>query len=471
MNNSVFFKSFKFYYLVLFIFFVAQLASGQERPNIIFIMADDLGYAELGSYGQKQIKTPHLDQLASEGMKFSQFYSGSSVCAPARSVLMTGMHTGHTRVRGNFGKGGVVGLAGNKGRVPIKSKDVTVAEVLKTKGYKTGMIGKWGLGEPNTTGEPNKQGFDYFYGFLNQRRAHSYFPEYLWENNKKVILEGNEDQKKTQYTHDLFAEKTMSFLDKNHKSPFFLYLPLCIPHGKYEIPDNGIYSNKEGWTEKQKIYAAMVSKMDETVGRILDRLKKLGIEENTYIFFTSDNGAAEVENDWKLFESSGIYRGMKRDPYEGGIRVPLIAWHPKKIKANTSSDQIGYFADFLPTIADLAGVDPIVKVDGVSISSVLHGKGNKIKERYLYWEFYEKKGWRATRFGKWKAIQKNMHKGDQGAIEVYDLENDPSEKNDISSVNSKVLKKAKRIFEEAHVPSEHYVWKFLNKGDIEVYNK
>ena len=188
MNNSVFFKSFKFYYLVLFIFFVAQLASGQERPNIIFIMADDLGYAELGSYGQKQIKTPHLDQLASEGMKFSQFYSGSSVCAPARSVLMTGMHTGHARVRGNFGKGGVVGLAGNKGRVPIKSKDVTVAEVLKTKGYKTGMIGKWGLGEPNTTGEPNKQGFDYFYGFLNQRRAHSYFPEYLWENNKKVNI-------------------------------------------------------------------------------------------------------------------------------------------------------------------------------------------------------------------------------------------------------------------------------------------
>ena len=293
---------------------------------------------------------------------------------------------------------------------------------------------------PNTTGEPNKQGFDYFYGFLNQRRAHSYFPEYLWENNKKVILEGNEDQKKTQYTHDLFAEKTMSFLDKNHKSPFFLYLPLCIPHGKYEIPDNGIYSNKEGWTEKQKIYAAMVSKMDETVGRILDRLKKLGIEENTYIFFTSDNGAAEVENDWKFFESSGIYRGMKRDPYEGGIRVPLLI-KPANYSGearNIAEPIIGH--DFYPTLLSMAGIEieKNIVLDGVDLSPLIH-KNKPLEREDLFWHYphYGNQGGDPSsiiREGKWKLIKY----WETGFYELYDLNKDIGERDDIILDNPRI---------------------------------
>ena len=247
---------------LMLICFLFQSIIAQEKPNIIFIMADDLGYGEVGSYGQKLIQTPNIDRLSAKGIQFSDFYSGAAVCAPARSVLMTGLHTGHTRVRGNFGKGGVIGLAGKAGRVPIKEEDLTVAEVLQDRGYHTGMIGKWGLGEPNTTGEPNQKGFDYFYGFYNQRRAHLYYPEYLWENTQKIILHGNEKDQRNQYTHNLFADKAINFIDRNHQKPFFLYLPVCIPHSRYELPDNGIYTYKKGWNEKQKKYAAMVTRLD-----------------------------------------------------------------------------------------------------------------------------------------------------------------------------------------------------------------
>ena len=331
--------------LLLMIMF-SSLIFAQEKPNIIFIMADDLGYGDLGVYGQQLIKTPNIDKLSDDGIKFTDYYSGASVCAPARSVLMTGLHLGHTRVRGNFGKGGVRGLAGNEGRVPLKDIDLTIAEVLQDEGYSTGMIGKWGLGEPKTSGEPNKKGFDYFYGFYNQRRAHSYYPEYIWENTKKVKLYGNENEQNHQYTHNLFADKAINFIDRNQHTPFFLYLPVCIPHNRYELPDKGIYIHKKGWTNLQKKYAAMITRLDETVGRIVKRLEALGIADNTYIFFTSDNGPAEIESEWEIFNSNGIYRGMKRDPYEGGIRVPYIVYHPKKIVSGLESNQVGYFADF-----------------------------------------------------------------------------------------------------------------------------
>jgi len=438
---------------------VQQQESAGEKPNIIFIMADDLGYGDLGAYGQELIKTPNIDQLAKEGMRFTQCYSGSSVCAPARSVLMTGMHAGHTRVRGNFGIGGVKGLAGIDGRVPLKAEDITIAEILQKAGYKTVMVGKWGLGEPNTAGEPNKQGFDEFYGFLNQRRAHSYYPEFIWENQEKKLLK-NRDSIKVDYTHDLFVGKAIDFIQKNQNDPFFLYIPLCIPHNNYEVPDLGIYEDKP-WETDAKAYAAMISRMDAGVGRIMKKLKEIGMDENTIVFFTSDNGAAESSQLWKIFESNAPLRGVKRDPYEGGIRVPMIVRYPDKVSGGVKNDLPWYFADILPTLAEIANTEHTVKVDGKSIVTSLYGGEQELDSRYMYWEFYEKDGWRATRFGDWKAIQHDMHKREHKAIELYDLKSDLGESVNLASEYPEIVQKAKEIFEDAHHPSEHYVWKYL----------
>lgn len=439
----------------------ASLTDEISKPNIIFIMADDMGYADAGAYGQKIIKTPHIDQLAHEGMRFTQCYSGSSVCAPARSVLMTGQHTGHTHVRGNFGLGGVVGLGGGKGRVPLRKEDVTVAQLLKNAGYATGMVGKWGLGEPNTTGEPGKKGFDEFYGFLNQRRAHTYYPDYIWKNKEKVML-NNKDGKGTDYTHDLFADYTIDFVKRHKDKPFFLYIPFCIPHDAYELPDNGEYENM-AWDEDAKAYAAMISRMDKNVGRIMQTLDETGIDDNTYVFFTSDNGAAQSSVDWGLFDSNAPLRGIKRDPYEGGMRVPMIVRNPKSIAAGKTSDLAWYFADVLPTLAEIAGTPAPENIDGVSVLPTLQGKSLDLSDRYMYWEFYEKQGWRATHFGDWKAIQNKMNLGDQEPIELYNLKDDISEKHNVAELHPEIVSKAAEIFKKAHVPSEHFVWKYLQK--------
>lgn len=433
-----------------------------SKPNIIFIMADDLGYADLGCYGQKLIQTPHIDQLAKEGMRFTQCYSGSSVCAPARSVLMTGMHTGHTRVRGNFGLGGVRGLAGIEGRVPLQADDVTVAELLQTAGYRTGMIGKWGLGEPNTEGEPNSQGFDEFFGFLNQRRAHSYYPDYIWKNREKGMLTGNQDGKGTDYTHDLFTNQAVDFIRRNQDDPFFLYIPLCIPHNKYELPDLGMYEDKE-WDADAKSYAAMISRMDNSIGQIMKTLTETGIDDNTIVFFTSDNGAAGSTQTWKIFDSNAPLRGIKRDPYEGGIRVPMIVRYPHTIAAGTTSDLPWYFADVLPTLAELTDVSTPEAIDGKSILATLMGEKQDFSERVMYWEFYEQAGWRATRFGEWKAIQHEMHKEVHQPIEIYNLADDIGETNNLAAQEPDKVKEAEHIFSDSHVPSTHYVWKYLAK--------
>ena len=441
-----------------------------SKPNIVFIVADDMGYADAGCYGQQKIKTPNIDQLAAEGLRFTQCYSGSSVCAPARSVLMTGLHTGHTRVRGNFGLGGVLGLAGNNGRVPLKEEDITIAEMLKDSGYKTAMIGKWGLGEPNTTGHPNQQGFDEFYGFLNQRRAHSYYPDYIWNNSEKVILSGNKDGKGKDYTHDIFAEKALDFIDRNKENPFFLYLPLCIPHSRYELSDLGEYADKD-WPADAKAYAAMISRMDNSVGRIMARLKEAGISDNTYVFFTSDNGAAESSKEWNLFNSNAPLRGVKRDPYEGGIRVPMIVRFPKKIEAGTTSDAPWYFADVFATLAEIAGTPPPQELDGISILASMHGQSQQLDDRFMYWEFYEKKGWRAVRFGNWKAVQNEMHAKEHLPIELYNLDKDIGETDNIANEHPDLIKKAEQLFAEAHTPSEHYVWKHLLKDNAKEYDQ
>lgn len=424
------------------------------KPNIVFIMADDLGYGELGCYGQKEIKTPFIDRLAKEGMLFTQCYAGSAVCAPARNVLMTGQHTGHTTVRGNTGKGGVVGLGGKKGRVPLKKDDVTVAEVLKKAGYVTGMTGKWGLGEPGTDGLPNDQGFDEWFGFLNQRNAHNHYPPYIWRDKEKVMLDGNKDGKETQYTHDMFSEFAIDFIDRHQKSPFFLYIPYCIPHSGYQVPNLGIYKDKP-WTRNEKAYAAMVSRMDKDVGRIMDTLDKAGIGDNTFVFFCSDNGASAY---WDAYDSCGPLRDRKRAAYEGGIRVPMIVRCPNHVPAATVSETAWYFADVMPTFAAIAQAKAPKNIDGVNILPTLEGKKQDLSKRYLYWEFYEKAGWQAVRFGDWKGIQQGHNTGVKQPIELYNLKDDIGETNDLAAKRPELVAKVAKIFKEAHVPSEHFLW-------------
>lgn len=421
----------------------------EERPNIIFVMADDLGYNDLGSYGQKYIQTPHLDQMAKEGMRFTDFYSGAPVCAPARSVLMTGQHTGHTTIRGNFGKGGVVGLGGGKGRVPLKEDDITISQVLKKAGYVTGMTGKWGVGEPGTTGEVKRKGWDEFFGYVNQRRAHTYYPTYIWKNDQKFVLEGNQNGRQEQYTHDMFAEFALDFIERHQEEPFFLYLPYLIPHSKYEIPSVQPYENQSNWTEDEKVHAAMITRLDEDMGDMFALLRKLKLDEKTIVFFTSDNGAA---NRWEgRFDSSGILKGKKRDVYEGGIRVPMLVRWPGKIQANSMSSNPCWFPDMYPTLTELAKTHYAHSVDGLSILPSLLGQQQNLDERELYWEFYEKGFKQAMRKGPWKAIR---YAGKP--MELYHLGNDLAEQDNIASSHPERVKAFETMFVKNRVPSNHW---------------
>lgn len=439
---------------------------GSNKPNIIFIMADDLGYADVGVYGQKKIRTPYLDQMAAEGVKFTDYYCGSPVCAPSRSVLMTGQHTGHTRVRDNHSDI-------THERVPLEKEDVTVAKVLKKAGYTTGMVGKWGLGEPGTTGMPNKQGFDFWFGYLNQGNAHSYYPPYLWRNEEKVILEGNKDGKRGQYSHDLFVEESLKFIERNKNNPFFLYIPFTIPHAellvpedslneyKGKLPEDGPYPGKKGGYSPQETphaaYAAMVTRMDRDIGRILKKLKELSIDDNTIVFFTSDNGPNNTAGmDTPFFDSNGPLRGGKRDVYEGGVRVPMIARWPGKLEAGSVSDQVWTAWDFLPTAAELAGVTPSENIDGISMVNALYGKPQQNHD-YLYWEFRRKGFQQAVRMGNWKAIRLDL---DQ-PVELYNLETDIGETTDVSQEHPEIVKRMKEIFRKAHVNSEHWPMKMI----------
>lgn len=420
-----------------------------SKPNIIFIMADDLGYGDLGSYGQTVIQTPNLDQMAIEGLRFTNCYAGSTVCAPSRSVLMTGLHTGHTTVRGNFGKFGVVGLAGGKGRVPLNASDVTVAEVLKEGGYTTGMTGKWGLGEPNTSGHPNDQGFDEWFGYLNQRRAHSYFPDYIWKNKNKYVLPKNRNGKKETYTHDLFTEFALDFISRHKKDPFFLYLPYAIPHDRYEIPDTAPYSNQP-WTDDEKVHAAMITRLDRDIGALFQSLKDLKLDDNTIVFFCSDNGAAKR---WQgRFDSSGALQGHKRDMYEGGLRTPMIVRWPGQVAAGKTNDTAWYFADALPTFAEIAGLKVPSGIDGVSVLPTILGNKQDLSNRVLYWEFFESGFQQAVRQGDWKAIRMAPGK----ALELYDLSKDESESNNIAANHPDIIAEMESIFKTARTPSENW---------------
>jgi arylsulfatase A-like enzyme len=431
-----------------------------ERPNVIFILADDLGYGDLGCYGQEIIQTPNLDRMATEGMIFTNHYAGSTVCAPSRCCLMTGLHTGHAFLRGND-------------RIPLRPEDVTVAELMKQAGYTTGIIGKWGLGEPDTTGVPNRKGFDYWFGYLNQQHAHNYYPEYLWRNEEKVPLAnqvepvgaaGGVATKRVQYSHDLFASEALAFLDRNRKQPFFLYLAFTIPHANneskpdgMEIPSYGPYASRD-WSNPQKGHAAMITRMDRDIGRLFDRLKALGLDDKTLVLFSSDNGPhKEGGADPAFFGSSGGLRGIKRDLYEGGIRVPLIARWPGRITAGSGSDHVCAFWDFLPTCCELAGVPTPEETDGLSFLPTLLGQPQRQRQHpYLYWEFHEQGKKQAVRMGHWKGVRLNVAKDPAGPIELYHLAEDPGEQENVASRNPEAVARIATIMASARTPSQRW---------------
>lgn len=431
--------------------FAAAGPGSGRKPNIIWIMADDMAINHVGFNGQKLIKTPNVDRIAAEGMRFSQCYAGHCVCAPCRSTLMTGQHTGHTTVRANSapGPGGGAVKAPGGWRLPLQAEDVTVAEVLKRAGYTNGIFGKWGLGENESPGQPNKQGFDEWFGYLNQNRAHEYYTEYLWRNQEKVILEGNREEPKTDYSHDLVHKESLGFLERNQDKPFFLYLAYTIPHAKMQVPDLGEYADRD-WPKNQKTYAAMVTRMDRGIGEVMARLKQYGIDDNTIVFFTSDNGAAQSGGEWDRFEGLGPFRGKKGTLYEGGIRVPMAVRWPGKIQPGSESDHAWAFWDFLPTAAELAGIEPPANIDGLSVVPALLGKKQKAHD-FLYWEIPSGLK-QAVRMGDWKAVRPGWKK----PLELYNLKTDIGEKNNVADKHPDVVARIEGYLETARTESPYY---------------
>lgn len=447
-------------------------AATGDRPNVIFILADDLGYGDLGSYGQTVIRTPALDKVAADGIRFTQFYAGATVCAPSRSVLMTGQHTGHTHVRGNAGGPDMTAQS-------LRDEDITVAEVLKSAGYATGLFGKWGLGDVGLEGHPLKQGFDAFFGYLNQVHAHNYYPEFLWRGMERVPLRnevrrvsrvyggfrGGWATERNEYSHDVIMRNAMAWIEEQRESPFFLYLALTIPHANNEgtrgtgdgaeVPEYGIY-DREDWPNPDKGQAAMITRMDRDVGRLVERLAKLGIDERTLVMFSSDNGPHNESNhDLLKFRPSGGLRGIKRDLYDGGIRVPFLVRWPGTIQPGRVSDHIGYFGDVMATVAELAGVETPPDTDSVSFAPMLVGRTAEQKAHdYLYWEFYESGSAQAVRLRQWKGVRKPML---TGRIELYDVSRDPAEIYNVARNHPDVVKEITGIMARAHVP--HPNWK------------
>ena len=435
--------------------------SRRERPNIVFVMADDLGYGDLGCYGQKRIKTPSIDKMAAEGIRFTNHYAGSTVCAPSRCVLMTGLHTGHCLVRNNK-------EVKPMGQMPLKPETVTVAKILKEAGYATGLVGKWGLGGPGSTGIPNRQGFDYFFGYLCQRHAHNYYPEFLFRNTDRIPLSGNkvdnsrEDGagmavERGQYAYDLCAEEAIKFVERHKDRPFFLYFSPTIPHANneagnkgMEVPSLGDYADLD-WPEPQKGHAAMISRLDADVGRLLAKIQHLGLDETTLVFFTSDNGPhREGGANPNFNDSNGPLRGIKRNLYDGGIRVPMIARWPRKIRPGADTDHISAFWDFLPTACEAAGIRPPENLDGLScLPTLLGDEARQKKHEYLYWKYY---GTRAVRMGKWKAVGQPTG----GRFELYDLEADLAESKNVAADNPQIVARMKTIMEAAHVDSPDF---------------
>ncbi|MFH6603656.1 arylsulfatase [Maribacter algicola] len=447
-----------------------------NRPNIIYILADDLGYGDIGFTGQEKFNTPNIDRLAKDGMFFSQHYSGSTVCAPSRSSLMTGQHTGHTFIRGNR-------EVRPEGQYPLAAGTITMAEIFKNEGYVTGAFGKWGLGYPGSEGDPNHQGFDEFYGYNCQRIGHNYYPYHLWHNQTKELLDGNKLKQINTYAPESIHEKAIAFLEKNKDTTFFMYYPSIIPHAELMAPERYMKKHranfqpekgykgvddgeryKNGGYGSQKdphtAFAAMVDLLDEQVGDIRKKVEELGIADNTIIIFTSDNGPhKEGGADPDFFNSNSNLRGYKRDLYEGGIRVPMIAHWPGKIKSGTTSDHVSAFWDVLPTICDILNVPVPKYTDGVSFLPEMLGQEQKEHE-YLYWEFHEGGGKQAVRLGNWKGVRLDVANNPDAPIELYNLDLDMAEETDIADTSPEIVKQIDQIMKQEHVFSKEFSFQF-----------
>ena len=445
----------------------APAAPAARQPNIVLIVGDDLGYGDIGPYGQTKIATPSLDRLAADGVRFTDFYAGCTVCAPSRAALMTGLHTGHVSVRGNA-RGADMDLQ------TLGPGETTIAQFLKNAGYATGLFGKWGLGETGSAGHPNRKGFDEMFGYLNQTHAHNYYPTFLVHNSERVPLrnvpaEENRERgdgyakDRVEYAPDLILERAQRWVDANRRRPFFLCFTTTLPHANnertratkngMEIPSYGQYAGRD-WPDPDKGLAAMISRLDADVGALVSQVESLGLTRDTLFIFTSDNGPhVEGGNTRGFFASSGPFRGIKRDLYEGGIRVPFIARWPGHIPPARTSGHVSYFGDLFATFADLVGRPAPKGLDSASMAPTLFGRPGQQAHEFLYWEFYEGGGAQAVRFGAWKAVRKPIF---TGAIELYDLSSDPGEQRNVAAGNPGVVEQVRRLLERAHTPDPRW---------------
>jgi len=482
--------------IILSVFLSAQTTQQKtkQKPNVIYIYADDMGYGELGCYGQQKIKTPHLDKIAREGIRFTQHYTSTPVCAPARAMLMTGRHGGHSYIRGNYELGGFADST-EGGQMPLPEGTFTIAHLMKKAGYTTGLIGKWGLGMNNTTGAPDKQGFDYYYGYLCQKQAHNHYPTHLWENGKWDTLRNPsfyvhqpipkdapdslfDRYKGKDYAITKMAEKTLAFIRSNKDKPFFLYLPYTVPHVSLQAPDEAVneyvgqfkespYYGDKGYAPTKyplSTYAAMITYMDKQIGKIMALLKELKLDDNTIVMFSSDNGStfdvggADVE----FFNLTGGLRGRKQDLYEGGIREPFIARWPGKIPSGKVTSHVSVQFDMMATLSELTGI-AVPKNDGISFLPVLTGRDEQQKQHeFLYFEFPEKSGQVAVRIGDWKGIKSNMKTDKNAPWEIYNLKTDEKEANNVAAQHPELAKKFEQILQEQHQPSHIRDWEFIN---------
>lgn len=488
-------KTVVFLFLILFLTFSIFPQTKSKKPNIIYIYADDLGYAELGSYGQKKIKTPNLDRMAGEGIRFTQHYSGAPVCAPSRTMLMTGKHSGHSYIRGNYELGGYSDDT-EGGQMPLPEGTFTIAKMLKNAGYSTAIVGKWGLGMADTTGNPNTQGFDYAYGFLDQKQAHNFYPTHLWENGqwdklsnpiinvhkhldaKTATGKDFEYYKGKDYAAAKMTEKALQFIDRNKGKPFFLYLPYTIPHASLQAPDDYVkkyigqfdeqpYYGTQGYASTKyplSTYAAMITFLDDQVGTILQKIKELGLDENTIIMFSSDNGTTFNGGvNAKFFDSVGGLRGLKMDLYEGGIRMPFIARWKGAIKANQVSEHISAQYDLMATLAELTGQKVPNQTNGISFLPELKGNTTKQKQHdFLYFEYPEKGGQVAIRVGDWKGVRTDVKKNPKVPWQIFNLKTDRNETTDVSAQHPELIRLFDQIQKREHQHSHIIDWEFID---------
>jgi arylsulfatase A len=463
--------------LIFFLLAAFSLQAQQPvKPNIIFILADDLGYGETACYGQQKIETPNIDSLAAKGLKFTQFYSGTAVCAPSRASFFTGLHTGHTPVRGNISYP-------PEGQTPLPDSTVTVANLLQQHGYNTAAFGKWGLGYITSSGDPDKKGFDLFYGYNCQTLAHDYFPDHLWKNHSRINIDINL-QYDSVYSAALIQQQAINYIKQQGKKPFFIYLPYTLPHGDVIVPHDSLYEHyKQKFNEApltgkalrtdehnmqpepypHAAFAAMVSRLDQYVGEVIAAVKAKGLEKNTLIIFTSDNGPhKENGGDPEFFNSNGPLKGIKRDLYEGGIRVPFIAYWPGKIKPAVTNN-VAALWDMYPTFLQVAGIKSKQYTDGISQLPLFFNKGNQRAHEYLYWEFHENNGRQAVRYKNWKAVKLEVGKNENAPLELYNLDNDIGETNNVADKHPEIIKLLATFIDKAHIMDKNWPLLFSEK--------